>query len=265
MTQVVNVDQTLKPGPVADRGSSATLRIDMNSVDMGVGEHVAQLAINSNDPTQPTTLISVRMNVLGPRIHIDKPELELKSDPAVSLTAANSFHIKNAGHAPLVIKKVERSDSCKLWTTLHIGGLHSADSGTGPWTLQPASEPLEVVVQVHNQDPRASLGQHQGAEAARTGWLTIVSDDSSAPTKFVKVNVNIDSPKLRIEQEGILLERPATATPREIRLFNDGTVPLEVLAVTPSDDCAGWCMVKPTGECSMSRCLACLEHHSVGY
>jgi hypothetical protein len=220
----------------------------MNSEGMGVGEHIAQLAINSTDPSQPTTVIPVRMVVLGPKLHINKSELELKRDSDVGFAAANSFQIENLGHAPLVIKKIERSESCKLWTTLHIGGLRNGDRRSGPWTLQPASGALEVVVQVHSQDTHAPRTLNQGTDAARAGWLTIVSDDTSSPLGFVKVSMNTDSPKLRVEPELITLERPASFPP-EIRLFSDGTVPLEILSITPSDDCAGWCMVKPTGEC----------------
>ena len=80
------------------------------------------------------------MLVLGPRIAVDKSALSLELGLG---GAANRFHIRNTGDAPLCIQKLERSESCKAWTTLHVGGAHSGDGLCGPWSLSlPPSLPL---------------------------------------------------------------------------------------------------------------------------
>ena len=130
-----------------------------------------------------------------------------------------------------------------------IGGNLDEDNVSGPWTLQATSSALEVVVQVNNSNFHPPGPENRGGEM--TGWLTVFSDDSTAPTQFVKVSLSVDSPKLRIDPEVINVERSeqiAGTKRKVIKLFNDGTEPLTIFTVSPSDHCAEWCMVTPIGE-----------------
>jgi hypothetical protein len=234
----------------SDGSFSTAVRIDLSSRatdGVGVGEHTAQLAISSDDPAQSTMVIPLRMKVLAPRIHIDKPLLNL--DLGVGKDSLAIFHIKNTGGAELNIEKVERSDDCKSWATVHVGGFGSTSEG--PWKLKEAADPLEVAVQVrHNTGGKA------------TGWLTVHSDDSVAPTRVVQICLNVDTPKLRVEPQTITTGRasassaPGSRVKKTLRLYNDGTVPLTVSTLIADDDCNGWCMVETWGmEGAMEECL----------
>ena len=237
------VDQTL-PGNFS-ASSSCAVRVDLSSRasdGAGVGEHTAQLAISSDDPAQATMVLDLRMKVHAPRLYIDKPLLNL--DVGAGKDSFATFHVKNTGGAPLTIHKVTRSDGT-TWATPHVGGLKSQEKG--PWTLLPASDPLEVVVQVR---------QSQGGKDV--GWLTVHSDDSVAPTRVVQINLKVDTPTLRVEPKTLTAARDAPSLPadggdgsspggdvkKSLKLFNDGKTDLTVSTVMPDDECVDWCQVQ---------------------
>ena len=127
------------------------------------------------------------------------------------------------------------------WATPHVGGLGASQEG--PWTLEPASDPqyapLEVVVQVDKQS----------AAGKQVGWLSVHSDDATAPVRVVQMNLNVDTPKLRPEPKTITAARAQLGSSvdmggQTLTIHNDGAAPLEIRAAYPEDGCADWCDVR---------------------